>query len=39
LLDVDPRGKLPRWIVNIIKQKVPFELLKGLKEKLAEKTK
>ena len=39
LLDVDPRGKLPQWIVNIIKQKMPFELLKGLKEKLAEKTK
>ncbi len=36
LLDVDPRGKLPQWIVNIIKQKMPFELLKGLRRQLTE---
>jgi len=36
LLHADPRGKLPLWIVNIIKQKLPFELLKGMRRKLAE---
>jgi len=36
LLHADPRGKLPLWIINIIKQRLPFELLKGLRRQLAE---
>lgn len=35
LLHANPLGKLPLWIVNIIKQRLPFELLKGLRTQAA----
>ena len=34
LLHANPSGKLPLWIVNIIKQRLPFELLKGLRRRV-----
>jgi len=34
LVDVDPGGSLPRWLVRLLQEDLPLEILRGLKKRI-----